>query len=103
MFAGTSVGLYESTNGGVHWRQVGDGGMGVKIPSVVFLDKSGKRILAADGNSGGVFYSKDGGQNWDEISADFESPATWITIDPVRPSRVFVGTQSDGIYGLDLP
>ena len=103
LFAGTSVGLYESTNGGVYWRQVGGGRMGMKIPSVVFLDNSGKRILAANGNSGGVFYSKDGGQNWDQISAEFESPATCIALDPGQPSRVLLGTQSDGIYLLDLP
>ena len=63
LLAATSVGLYESNNGGVHWKRLGDGDMGVDIGSVLFLDVTGDVILAADKTSGGVFHSMDGGRN----------------------------------------
>jgi photosystem II stability/assembly factor-like uncharacterized protein len=69
LFAGTSAGLFESLNGGVHWKKAGDRRMEGEVPSVVFLDDSGRRILAADKTSGGIFYSKDGGENWEKISS----------------------------------
>jgi photosystem II stability/assembly factor-like uncharacterized protein len=102
LFAATSVGLYASSNAGTHWRRVGDG-LGGNIPSLIFLDESGKSILAADGNSGGVFYSTDGGQNWERFAMKNGSPVTCLAIDPQKPSLVYVGTKSDGVYRLNLP
>jgi photosystem II stability/assembly factor-like uncharacterized protein len=103
IFAGTSVGLFESANGGIHWRPAGNGNLRVNSPSVIFLDDSGKTILAADGNSGGVFYSKDAGQTWGHIALDYASAATCLLRDPARPSQVYVGTQTDGVYRLVIP
>jgi photosystem II stability/assembly factor-like uncharacterized protein len=104
LFAGTSVGLYESHNGGVHWRRVEDDRMGGAVASVLFLDDSGKRILSANKSSGGIFYSRDSGQNWDIIySPQFESAVYCMEKDPNRPSRIYVGTQSDGVYSFDFP
>lgn len=102
LFAGTSVGLYESTDGGVHWMRAGDGQIIGNVPTVLFGDDSGNTILAADRDSGGVFISKDGGQSWEKLSSEFASPSTCILVDPQQPSRVYVGTESDGVYLLDL-
>ncbi len=104
LFAGTSVGLFESLDGGIHWRRAGDGRLSVSVASVLFLDDSGNRILAADKTMGGLFYSLDGGATWDRISSpEYESPVYCLAKDPGRPSRVFVGTESEGIYSLSLP
>jgi photosystem II stability/assembly factor-like uncharacterized protein len=103
LFAATPVGLYESTNGGIHWRLAGNGNMGVSIPSVVFLGSSGRNIVAANGKLGGVFYSRDAGQTWDTIEGEYRSPTTCLAGDPERPSRVYAGTQSDGVYRLEIP
>ncbi len=103
LFAGTSVGLYESMNGGVHWKRAGEGKLGVSIPSVMFLDSAGNTIVAADGDSGGVFYSSDGGQNWKKIAFGRSSAATCLARDPEQLSRIYVGSETDGIYRLDLP
>jgi photosystem II stability/assembly factor-like uncharacterized protein len=103
LFAGTSVGLFESTNGGVHWRRAGNAQMIGNIPSVVFGDDSGENILAADRSSGGIFLSKDGGRSWDKLSMDSASPSTCIVVDAQKPSRIYIGTESDGVYRLDLP
>jgi photosystem II stability/assembly factor-like uncharacterized protein len=103
LFAGTSIGLYESINGGVHWRRVGDSEMGKNIPSVVFAGDSANLILAADGDFGGVFYSNDGGDKWKKISGEYKSPVTSLAVDPQQPSSIYVGTQFDGVYLLNLP
>lgn len=103
MFAGTTVGLYESTNGGVHWRRAGNDAMGVHIPSVIFLDDSGRKIMAADRTAGGVFYSEDGGQAWKKISPEHKPPVTCLALDPEQPARIYLGTLYDGVYSLDLP
>ncbi len=103
LFAGTSAGLFESINGGVHWRQVGDGRMGVAISSVVFVDESGDAILAADKTAGGLFYSKTGGQTWEKIAdPSYESPVFCLAKDPKKPSVIYMGTRSDGVYRLEL-
>lgn len=103
LLAGTSAGLFESGNGGVHWRQVGDGMIGTAVSSVIFLDESGEKILAADKTAGGFFYSDSGGANWRKISApSYESPVYCVLRDPLKPSVVYMGTRSDGVYRVEL-
>jgi hypothetical protein len=103
IFAATSVGLYESGNGGVHWKRAGNGNLAVDIGTVLFPDDSGINILAADRSSGGVFRSLDGGQSWDKISSyQYDSPVNSLMQDSENPLRVFMGTQSDGMYLLHL-
>jgi photosystem II stability/assembly factor-like uncharacterized protein len=104
LLVGTSAGLFESKNGGIHWRQAGDGRLGVAISSVSFPDKSGDTILAADKTSGGLFYSKTGGLVWEKISdPSYPSPIYCLGSDPQRPSVVYLGTRSEGVYRLHLP
>jgi photosystem II stability/assembly factor-like uncharacterized protein len=104
LVAGTSGGLFESKNGGVHWSPIRDNGLGISISSVLFLDDSGNHILAANKSSGGVFYSKNGGEIWEKLfSGEFSSPVYCITRHPRKPSQVYLGTRSDGVYRLTLP
>jgi photosystem II stability/assembly factor-like uncharacterized protein len=101
LFAGTSAGLYESLDGGVTWLRANDGQLGVEVPSVIFLDFSGKKVLAADSTFGGIFSSEDGGQNWTKILAPgYVSPVRYLAQDRVRPDLIYIGTQSDGVYRL---
>lgn len=102
LFAGTPVGLYESTDGGIHWTRAGDGGLDAHIPSVIFLDDAGKRILAADRDSGGVFLSKDGGKTFVKYAPAYDIPATVLVQDPQNPSRVLMGTHYDGTYVITI-
>jgi len=104
LMAGTSVGLFESQDGGVSWERASNDGLDGHVASVLFLDNSGNRILAADKLSSVISYSRDGGQSWDKIhSPQFESPIFCLAKDPYMSSRIFVGTQSDGIFLIDFP
>ena len=89
---------------GVDWVRVSNDGLDGQVASVLFLDNSGNRILAADRLSSAILYSQDGGQSWDKIhSPQFESPIFCLAKDPYLSSRIFVGTQSDGIFLIDFP
>jgi photosystem II stability/assembly factor-like uncharacterized protein len=104
LLAGTTVGLYESRNGGVHWSRIEDHGMAGHILSILFLDDSGRRILVAEKTSNGLFYSNDGGRSWGRISLPrIESAVNCLTRDAKQPSRIYAGTQSDGVYILEFP
>lgn len=104
MLAGTTAGLFASTDGGNRWARTSDGRLGVDISSVLFLDDSGKRILAADNTFGGVFLSADGGGRWDRIEdPQFGSPIRSLAQDPLHPSIVYLGTATESVYRLYLP
>jgi len=103
ILAGTTAGLYESKNGGRSWAPIPDGRLGVDIPSVIFLDAAGARILVADNTLGGVLLSGDGGAHWDKIAQpEFGSPVRSLVQDPLRPSVVYLGTGTEGVYRLTL-
>ncbi len=100
---GTSLGLFESRNGGDTWQSVSDGRLGVDVTSVIFADPSGRNVIAADGTFGGIFISVDGGKQWQKAEAkDFSSPVRCIVRDPGNPSKFYLGTSSEGVYRLSL-
>ena len=103
IFAGTTAGLYESRNGGAAWSKAKDGRLGVEIAAVIFLDRSGERILAADSTHGGVFLSEDGGARWQKIAhPEYSSPVRALAQDPLDPTIVYLGTHSEGVYRLSI-
>ncbi len=104
ILAGTTSGLYESKNGGRTWAGMADGRLGADIPSVIYLDTGGLRILAADNTSGGVFLSGDGGANWDKVAnPEFSAPIRFLVQDPAHSSTIYLGTGTEGVYRLTLP
>jgi hypothetical protein len=62
-------------------------------------------ISSALDTDGGIYYSKDAGQNWKRVdSKDMKLPSrrVWSMIfDPMNPSRIFAATHSSGIYRID--
>jgi len=104
LLAGTVLGLLESHDGGASWQKPPEGRLAVDVPAVVFLEPSGKRILAADNTFGGVFLSEDGGASWDKLGSDaYGSPVRCLLQDSASPGVVYLGTNTDGIYRLRLP
>jgi photosystem II stability/assembly factor-like uncharacterized protein len=104
LFSGTSAGLYESVDGGVSWYRSAGGSIGTSISSIIFLDETGDRIVAADKTNGGLHYTMDGGNNWARLfSAEFNSPVNCVMRDPGKPAYLYLGTRSEGVYRLILP
>jgi photosystem II stability/assembly factor-like uncharacterized protein len=103
IFAGTTAGLYESKNGGRSWAPIPDGRLGVDVPSVIFLDAEGARLLVADNTLGGVLFSGDGGAHWEKIAQpEYGAPIRSLVQDPSHPSVVYLGTGTEGVYRLTL-
>jgi len=102
-FMGTSAGFFESTSGGVYWEQSGGRDMKTGIADILFLGRDGKRILAADQTSGGIFLSEDGGAAWGKIfDPEFASPIYCLVQDPDNPSLIYIGTRYEGVYRLTI-
>jgi photosystem II stability/assembly factor-like uncharacterized protein len=92
--AGTSGGVYRSTNNGNNWK-LSDSGM--SIDNVNALAVSGKNLFAGT-SSHGVYLSKDNGSSWSAVdSGFFHKPA-----DPGGPGILPPQVQSLGISGTNL-
>lgn len=103
LFAGTSTGLYKSLDGGNIWERIPDGLLNVSVSSIVFLDSTGFRILAADSTFGGVLLTEDAGDHWEKIEdPEFTSPVRTLMQDSSHPSIIYVGTATEGVYRLSL-
>jgi photosystem II stability/assembly factor-like uncharacterized protein len=103
LFAGTTAGLYESQDSGNTWKRFPDRHLGVDISSVIFLDSTGSRILAADNTFGGVLLSEDSGGHWGKIEdAEYGSPIRSLLQDTYHPRVIYLGTGTEGVYRLML-
>jgi photosystem II stability/assembly factor-like uncharacterized protein len=104
LFAGTVGGLFESKDVGSSWQKAADGRLAVDVAAVAFLDRAGQKVMAADHANGGVYLSQDAGATWIRIvSPGFDAPVGALAQDPARPSWVYLGTSSEGVYRLKLP
>lgn len=76
VFVGPGSGIYKSTDGGTTWRQLTNG-----LPAGELLGRAGlevsqsnpKRLYAIAGTkaeSGGLYRSDDGGENWQRVNTD---------------------------------
>jgi photosystem II stability/assembly factor-like uncharacterized protein len=103
LLAGTSSGLYQSRNAGRTWEGFSDSRLGGEVPAALVLDRTGHRILAADGSLGGVFVSEDEGSTWSKLDhREFGSPVRFLAQDPDHPGIIYLGTRTEGMYRLDL-
>jgi photosystem II stability/assembly factor-like uncharacterized protein len=96
---GPGSGLYRSTDGGLHWKQIEGHGLPEGPLGRIGVSVSGAdshRVYAAiEAKEGGIFRSDDGGDNWTRINPDhrFRQRAWYyshIFADPVALDTVYV-------------
>jgi photosystem II stability/assembly factor-like uncharacterized protein len=94
VFAGTSKGLFKSTDGGGNW--VSSGLDGLNVMRLAFAPGSQSNIYA--GSDGlGIYKSTDGGSTWGQSNAGLPfANVQKVVVDPVNPAIVYAGT-NDGI------
>jgi len=92
LFAGTTGGVFRSSDNGATWMFAGSGlpGYGVSALAV-----NGGALLAGT-YGGGIYRSTDEGLNWSSASVGVTDPA--ITCIAVCGGEVLAGTISDGIF-----
>ena len=88
LYAGTTAGVFKSTNAGVGWRASG----GLSDTTVIAIDPLVVSTLYA-GTSGGLFKSTDSGANWKTLNQS----ASTLAIDPLTPSTLYAATLDGGL------
>ncbi|MEO0975101.1 MAG: glycosyl hydrolase, partial [Pseudomonadota bacterium] len=90
--------LYESRDGGEHWRRLDDGLPPDTFVRVVREDPSVPGLLYA-GTEGGLFVSFDGARHWQSLRLNL--PPVPITDLAIRQGRLVAATQGRGFWVLD--
>jgi len=98
LFAGTSQGVYLSTNNGTSWVAVNDGltvDNGLTSESIQSLVATGVNLFA--GSYNGIFVSSNNGANWTRVSTG--TPVNrLVKCLAVKDSNLFAGTDGGGIF-----
>lgn len=97
VYAGTTQGLFKSTNQGNNWTKVGDA-LGAGYVSEIQLDPSNPDTIYL-ATSQGVKKSLDGGETWSLKSSGLEATSIRsVKIDQKNPKTLYIGTNGGGLY-----
>jgi photosystem II stability/assembly factor-like uncharacterized protein len=104
IFAGGDTGLFVSQNGGAHWERVGVQG---DVPTIwsLAVDPVDPLILFAGTRPAGVYRSRDGGLQWEQLALDIAKECsigtplvTSVLVDPDDHRMVWAGVEIDGVF-----
>jgi photosystem II stability/assembly factor-like uncharacterized protein len=106
LFVATTMGVFESQNGGDQWQKRMDGMKEVLMVVALTLDPTRSKVMYA-GTSGGVYKTVNRAQWWDKVNNGLVSPeatsssralgVTVMHVDPHAPATVYAATLA-GIY-----
>src|SRR5262249_25331830 len=91
-------GVWHSPDAGQSWtRHRAPFPLNSRIQALVAHPTQAHTVLA--GGDTGLFASHDGGARWERLGANGALPTIWsLTVDPVDPDILFVGTRPAGVY-----
>lgn len=107
IYVGTTQTFYVSRDSGKTWARRGGNLPLGNYTSILINPNNTDEIFISSAleTDGGIYYSKDAGQNWKRIdSKEMKLPSrrVWSMIfDPNNPSRIYAATHSSGIYRID--
>ncbi|MGB0909910.1 MAG: WD40/YVTN/BNR-like repeat-containing protein [Nitrospirales bacterium] len=97
VYAGTTQGLFKSTNRGNNWTKFGTA-LGESYVSAIQLDPSNTQIIYL-ATSEGVKKSTDGGKQWKLKSEGLEATSIRsIQLHPQDVNTLYIGTNGGGLY-----
>lgn len=100
LYAATSGGLFQSTDGADSWHRVAEPALATQEVLSLAIAPSDTQYVYAGTQRGGVWHSSDGGASWRVSTAGLPSKIIWsLAVDPLDPTRVYAG--SDAIYRSD--
>ncbi len=104
IYVGTIHSLYLSRDGGRTWNRRGGNLPLGNYTSILIDPRNSDEVLVSSAleTDGGVYYSKDAGQNWKRVdSKDLKIPSrrVWMmAFDPTNADRIYAGSHSSGVY-----
>jgi photosystem II stability/assembly factor-like uncharacterized protein len=96
LYAGQLTGLYKSTNRGASWTKTSLGSN--LVYKIAVHPRFSGTVFAA--TSVGLFQSNNGGGRWKLLTKGLIQPfyfASWVSIDPASPRRMFTSVQDGGL------
>ncbi|WP_447973488.1 WD40/YVTN/BNR-like repeat-containing protein [Nitrospira sp. Kam-Ns4a] len=106
LFVATTMGVFESTNGGDSWQKRMEGMKEVLMVVTLALDPTRPQVMYA-GTSGGVYKTVNRAARWEKVNNGLVSPdvikssralgVTVMQVDPHRPDTVYAATLN-GLY-----
>ncbi|OGP79299.1 MAG: hypothetical protein A2V86_08710 [Deltaproteobacteria bacterium RBG_16_49_23] len=100
IYAGTSAGVFKSTNGRSTWSAINSGITYLYIKALA-IDHNNSNILYAGTNVAGVFKSTNGGTNWSASNSGLPTPlqVRALAIDPYNTNVIYSGgIITGGVY-----
>ena len=99
-FGGTGGGVWKTTNGGIHWKPVGDGPLGTgsvgavavagSDPNVVYVGMGEACIRGNTSHGDGVYKSTDAGKTWKHVGLRDTRQIGKVRVHPGNPDLVYV-------------
>jgi len=97
VYAGTTKGLFKTTNQGETWRRIGEALPDQYISSLL-IDPTSSNILYAGGRAG-VHRSRDGGESWQAMNDGLETlNIRTLVMSPKDHQTLYAGTNGSGLY-----
>ena len=87
--------VYNSSDAGDTWTRFRDGFNNRRIHDIAFDPGKPKSLLA--GSVAGLYTTANNGKKW-ELLTDESIVINAIAVTPMRPKRVILGTEGDGVY-----
>jgi len=95
LFAATNAGLYRTFDPMQGWDRVNYGRGYDARTSAISTSAQNSQLVFVGTTSSGVLVSRDGGENWQQVSGvPTNSPINIIVQDPFRSSHIYVGTKT---------
>ena len=97
VYAGTTKGLFRTTDRGEHWEEIGQG-LSDQFISTIVLHPTDPRMLYVGGRTG-VLKSIDGGKTWQAKNQGLETlNIRTISMGRSNPQLLYAGTNGSGLY-----
>lgn len=97
VYAGTTKGLFRTTNGGDQWERIGESLSDPFISSMLLHPTEPSQLYV--GGPKGVWKSLDGGKSWRAMNQGFSTlNIRALAMNPKNPQVLYAGTNGSGLY-----
>lgn len=97
VYAGTTKGLFRTTNKGEQWERIGQSLPDPFISSILLHPREPSQLYV--GGSKGIWKSSDSGKTWQEMNQGIATRnIRALAMNPKNPQLLYAGTNGSGLY-----